>query len=538
MRRAAHIRRFFRTSAFTLILLALVTFARAHAANTPLDTAFEAFWAARNPVEAAAASGGVAKSGAPFDEVYAHLKAGRPYGANAPSGERALTRKNAAGVNFPYMVVVPAGYDSKKTYPVRVYLHGGIGRPAVRPGACLPTYQNFIKPDEIEVFPCGWEATMWWQSSQVENISAIIDELKRTYNVDENRMFLAGISDGATGVYYHALRASTMWAGFLPFNGHPAVLSNPRMGAEGELFVSNLTNKPILAFNGESDPLYPASRVFPWLRMFNQAGVKIAFRPQDAAHNLSWYDKELPTIDKFVQASPRQPLPDRLSWQTERTDTANRDHWLVISELASVKGESTFEEFNTVTPLEQGLSLGIDAEQTDTGVRVTEIETDSIAAVAGFRVGDMILSLNDVKTTNLQELIQALQGVHHGAKYPVSIERDGKPLTLQLEIAADPASRPFEAFRHTQPSGRVDVERTGNSIVVKTHGVKRYTLLVSPDQFDLKQPITVTTNGVSSFSGKVTPDVGTLLRWAAQDNDRTMLFAAEIEITVQPSAPE
>jgi hypothetical protein len=37
-------------------------------------------------------------------------------------------------------------------------------------------------------------------------------------------------------------------------------------------------------------------------------------------------------------------------------------------------------------------------------------------------------------------------------------------------------------------------------------------------------------NGKRAFQGAVKKDVGTLLRWAARDNDRTMLYGAEIRI--------
>jgi len=60
--------------------------------------------------------------------------------------------------------------------------------------------------------------------------------------------------------------------------------------------------------------------------------------------------------------------------------------------------------------------------------------------------------------------------------------------------------------------------------------VRQYTLLLSPDQFDLDQPIRVLTNGVVSFEGRVEKQIGTLLKWAALDRDRTMTFLAELQI--------
>jgi hypothetical protein len=85
-------------------------------------------------------------------------------------------------------------------------------------------------------------------------------------------------------------------------------------------------------------------------------------------------------------------------------------------------------------------------------------------------------------------------------------------------------------FDNTHPSGRVDLVRTGNTVTATTKGVAEFTLLLSPDAFDLAQPVTVVANGRTVFDGRVEPSVTTLLKWAARDNDRTMLFTAELHI--------
>jgi hypothetical protein len=42
----------------------------------------------------------------------------------------------------------------------------------------------------------------------------------------------------------------------------------------------------------------------------------------------------------------------------------------------------------------------------------------------------------------------------------------------------------------------------------------------------------VVVNGHTVFDAIVQRDIRTLLKWAARDNDRTMLFAAELQIAV------
>ena len=65
-----------------------------------------------------------------------------------------------------------------------------------------------------------------------------------------------------------------------------------------------------------------------------------------------------------------------------------------------------------------------------------------------------------------------------------------------------------------------------------TRGVEQFTLLLSPDAFDFSQPVTVIVDEKNVFSGRVQPSLATLMKWAANDNDRTMLFTAELTVSV------
>ena len=88
-------------------------------------------------------------------------------------------------------------------------------------------------------------------------------------------------------------------------------------------------------------------------------------------------------------------------------------------------------------------------------------------------------------------------------------------------------------IRDRRESGRIDLVRTGNRVDARSRGVAAFTLLLSPDQFDLNRTLTVVVNGQPLFDGIVRKDIRTLLKWAARDNDRTMLFAAELQIVVR-----
>jgi hypothetical protein len=109
---------------------------------------------------------------------------------------------------------------------------------------------------------------------------------------------------------------------------------------------------------------------------------------------------------------------------------------------------------------------------------------------------------------------------------------DGPPLDDLNDFTSERGPK-TKLFSNTGPSGRIDVTRANNRVDTVSRGVRMFTLLLSPDDFDFSRSITVVCNGQLAYLGRVTPSLATLLKWAATDNDRTMLFGAELMIRVR-----
>ncbi|TDI24397.1 MAG: hypothetical protein E2P06_07275 [Acidobacteria bacterium] len=502
-----------------------------------LAAAVDAFWAAGSSDDVDRAVERILALDPDVEPLWTNLRAGATYSADVPRGRQVLTRETADGVEYRYELFVPDDYDPARRYPVRVYLHGGVARPRRDEAPFWRNAEQYARDDAIVVFPESWADAMWWQASQVDNLTGMLNDIKRRYNVNENAVYLLGVSDGATGVFYHAFKAPTPWAAFLSFNGHPVVLANPGTGVEGLMYVTNLRNRPFFVINGGQDRLYPVDAVVPFLRLFVDAGIRIDFHPQpEAGHTMRWWADESPNIDNFIETQVRRPLPDRLVWETESTTRFNRAHWVVITAIGSVDGESSFDDFNEITPPSPSVPIGfnlLSELDTGAGIRLVDIGPGSLADIAGVRPGDILVEVNGIAVTTVDALRAAVQAPRDGPGMPLRLEREGEAMTITLS-PPDPVQAPpgRQAFPHPEPSGRVQLVRTGNDIVVATRGVRRYTLLLSPEQFDFTQPFRVTTNEVRSFEGMVEPSPETLLHWAARDRDRTMLFGAELDIEV------
>src|SRR5262245_9670557 len=225
------------------------------AAPADLDAAVAKFWSARNPAGPAKAGDEIVRPGASVGDVYGRHKKGRPYTRDVPTGVVPGRRVTTDG-EFAYTLDVPQAYDPARAYPVRIQLHGGVMREDTA-GRSTAGIGRLAGAEQIYVLPVGWQDAPWWTFVQLDNLRAILDIVKRTYNVDENRVVVSGVSDGGTGAYYVAMRETTPYAAFLPLNGSLIVLSNGALGVRGDLFPGNLRNKPFFIVNGGNDPLYP-----------------------------------------------------------------------------------------------------------------------------------------------------------------------------------------------------------------------------------------------------------------------------------------
>src|SRR4051812_44355082 len=311
------------------------------------DAAYQKFWSAKNPADAARAVQDVVNSGVTFADALARFKRGRVYAAPATRGAVQQQRRSVLG-DFSYEVVVPERYDPAQQYQVRVQLHGGVmmreaGAPRGRGGRGGGRGGGPLEgAEQIYVLPAAWRDAPWWSRAQLENLDAILDSVKRAYNVDENRVVLSGVSDGATGLYYVAMRDTTPFASFLPLNGFLMVLANDQLSIDAELFPTNLLNKPFFAVNGGQDPLYPIRNVQPFVDHLQASGVTFEFHPRpEAGHNTAWWPEMKEPFETFVRSHPRDPLPATLTWEATDRDLPSRAHWLIIDRVrAAAAGDA------------------------------------------------------------------------------------------------------------------------------------------------------------------------------------------------------
>jgi dienelactone hydrolase len=512
--------------------LALAVTASAQETVSPIDRAFRSFWSAPHAAAAAERIEPIRKTGVSFEDALTRVRHGRDYEADVPRGLQIGRHRTFDGMDHEFAFVIPKDYDPSRPYQVRVQLHGGIARARPPVGNRIRVDALPSGVDEIAVYPGGWVRALWWSATQVDNLARILDRLKRTYNIDENRVYLTGISDGGTGVYYMAFRDVTPWASFLPLIGNMVVLATSSVRAEGEMYPGNAVNKPFYVVNTGRDRLYPAHVIAMYVDHLRKIGTQVVYRVYpELDHSTEWWTNDRPELEGFVHDHPREPLPDRISWQTERVDRFNRAHWLIIDRLGAVDGERRLSDTNMLRrgrELDFGVRLNAGV---DRGRRAQEVIAGSNAFTAGLRTGDRFLEMNGQTVEGAADIAREMERWTAGDPMRFVVERGRERIVIEgVYNPTEVELPPTPIFPHRKPSGRVDLERRGNVVEASTEGVRAFTLLLSPSIFDFRRPITVVVNGRTVFDEAVEPSVETLLKWAARDNDRTMVFGAELNI--------
>jgi hypothetical protein len=105
-----------------------------------------------------------------FEEAWQRLKRGRTYGSEK-TGRFTLKYRAPDGELFDNVVEVPAEYSPTRRWPLRVQLHGGVGRPgpqAAPPGRPIAQHAPNRIPGEpqIYIYPSGWADAQWWDTGR------------------------------------------------------------------------------------------------------------------------------------------------------------------------------------------------------------------------------------------------------------------------------------------------------------------------------------------------------------------------------------
>ena len=195
--------------------------------------------------------------------------------------EHTFDEKVEIPVKLDYVLYTPDGYkDSKKEYPLIVFLHGagerGTDLSKVSVHGPLQYIKEGNKIDAVILAPQCPEGVYW----QPHEVAALVKKVIKQNQIDENRVYLTGLSMGGYGVWATGGEYPELFAAMLPVCGaiYRPIYRN----------ISHIKDMPIWVFHGALDDVVLPENSNKMVQALKAAGSNVKYTIYSFANHNSW----------------------------------------------------------------------------------------------------------------------------------------------------------------------------------------------------------------------------------------------------------
>jgi predicted peptidase len=216
------------------------------------------------------------------------------------SGQTSQRLNVEVKVQMDYLLYLPKDYYKQEAWPLVLFLHGAGER-----GDDLELVKKHGPPKLIgegKEFPViivspQCRKDVWWEPIE---LTALLDEVIKSHKVDEDRIYVTGLSMGGFGTWRLAA-----------FTPHRIAAIAPICGGGEPYWARRFSHLPTWAFHGAKDKGVPLERSQKMIDALKEKGgdPKLTVYP-DAAHD-SWTETyNNPEFYEWLLAQKRKPGGD------------------------------------------------------------------------------------------------------------------------------------------------------------------------------------------------------------------------------------
>jgi predicted esterase len=372
--------------------------------------------------------------------------------------------------SFQYSIYTPEGYNLNKKSPMILLLHGA-----------GDTGENFInvwtkllpKNEEYIIVAPTYHG-YWWTNEGEKFVLKVIENVISIYNIDIDRIFLSGFSNGAIGAYHLGTKYPNLFAGIIPISGLPL----------NRELLKNLSNLPILILHGTKDSLMSVNDARKIVEMLKGMKYDVTYHEHELGHRPPKDFKQI--ILNWCKDKKRVQYPKKIVYVV--THENSKAYWIKINKV------NNREENKLSTP---GF-LGVATEEIEGKLIVRNVTKDSAAEKAGILPGDIIISVEGIKISTRTELTNIIKKYKAGDKICISLQRNNEI----KEIIAELGKRPQEF--ESNPIGEIKAEISShNKIFITSDKIKQFTIYFSDELIDFTKPVEIKVNGKQVFNDKI-----------------------------------
>ena len=176
-----------------------------------------------------------------------------------------------------------------------------------------------------------------------KTLTGIISQLKQVLNIDDNKVFAFGHSDGADGVFALEVYKPSSFAGFVVYN---SMLTN--LGSY-DIYLRNTLNRPLYLVHSNLDDLRPIQQTRSIIKILDSLNSPVLYKEYIGYVH---YDKhlqlDLPFSYDWTKGISRNSFQKNITWETDNLTYNNCDWLSILNFDTTLVGASWHSELNTL----------------------------------------------------------------------------------------------------------------------------------------------------------------------------------------------
>ena len=180
---------------------------------------------------------------------------------------------------YSYSLKVPKTYNENKSYPLIIFLHGGIYSDQ-NTFAYYDLLSNDFYHSEYDpyIYSAPLKLEIDWDPNKIRDL---IEDIKKNINVDVERVYLTGLSMGGRGTYIVASKLTETFAAIMPLSPHHGPYSYLSL-------AENVKEIPIWMSHGDVDLISSYDMAKQMEKRLLDLDANIIFRTEIGVGHSGW----------------------------------------------------------------------------------------------------------------------------------------------------------------------------------------------------------------------------------------------------------
>jgi poly(3-hydroxybutyrate) depolymerase len=264
-------------------------------------------------------------------------------GQKLQPGPQVLTFfSDADDTEQPYGLYIPPNYDPQKKYPLVIMLHGAgsnhrlalrrvFGKSNINGETDVEATRYFPEWKDVEYIVASPYArgTAGYQGVAEKDVYQVLADVKKRFNIDEDRTYLTGLSMGGGGTLWIGLTRPDIWAAIAP------VCPAPPRGTDA--LAMNALNIPAHFFHGDQDMAVNVNVSRDWVKRLKDMSYQVEYVEYPGVGHDSWVNAyKDQAIFSWFSKFKRNRFPERVRFASSQYEY-NSAYWITFDKIFTGK---------------------------------------------------------------------------------------------------------------------------------------------------------------------------------------------------------